>query len=523
MSGGEGEEPGADQEGLRLPKGCDSVVDVLFDGRRVWSLAVDKVALGPGGLPTVEWAPALRPFLDGQTQVQVREHASGDVLLTRDVRFGAGSGRTEVADPQGRPLAVTKWGRLNHPFDSTDRSAIENYLDQVEEVLAVLADECGVPAFLSYGSLLGAVRQGRLIGHDVDVDVGYLSSRVHPADVLLESYAIERLLRAHGWQVRRENGGFLALFLPQSDGTTRNLDVFTCFEVGDHLHQVHDTRVRADRDVIVPVAPVTFEGRQLPAPARPEVMLEAAYGTGWRVPDPAFEFHTPRTTRRRIAGWLGGIRDERDRWNQFYRTSQGQLPTTPSPFALWVGEKWSADLEQAAQVVDLGCGNGRDSSFFAGQGSEVVGADFARAGLRLARQTVRETKVPARFVEWNLNSLRETLARASLMAHQPGPRVVYSRFLLHAIHNHARPQFWQATRLLLADGGLCFLEFRTETDRHTPKRFGDHFRRYLDPDLVVAEAEACGAQLVERHEGRDLAVLEGERPHVCRLVLRWAS
>ena len=520
-------EPGVDNDGVRLPEGCDSVVDVLFDGRRIWSVAADAVGSGLTASRTISWPPALRPHLDGRAEVQIRDHASGAVLLTQDVSFGEGTDRVLVVDKQGRPLALTKWGKLNHPFDSTDRSAIEGYLDQVEEVLAALRDECGVPSFLSYGSLLGAVREGGLIGHDVDVDLGYLSAHSHPADVLLESHVIERTLRAHGWRVRRENGGFLALFLPQRDGTTRNLDVFTCFQVDDHMYQVHDTRIKADQSVVVPVAPVAFEGRQLPGPAQPDVMLEAAYGEGWRVPDPAFEFHTPRGTRRRIGGWLGGIRDERDRWDDFYRSRRVEIPTGPSAFALWASERWASEhwasgARPPGQVIDLGCGNGRDSVFFAGQGHEVVGADYSVAGLRQARAHAKEEQTSARFVELNLNSLRDTLARSALLAHRPGPRLVYARFLLHDLHDHARPQFWQAARMLLAGGGQLFVEFRTEADRRTRKTFGRHFRRYLHPDLVIAEAEAQGARVVERLEGRGLAVLGDEDPRVCRLVLEWA-
>lgn len=518
-------EAGVDTDGVRLPEDCDSVVDIFFDGRRIWSVAADAAGSGLTASRTISWPPALRPHLDGRAEVQIRDHASGEVLLSQEVSFGTSNERVQVVDAKGRLLALTKWGKLNHPFDTTDRSAIEGYLDQVEEVLAVLRDECGVPAFLSYGSLLGAVREGGLIGHDVDVDLGYLSAHTHPADVLLESYAIERILRSHEWRVRRENGGFLALFLPQSDGTTRNLDVFTCFQVGEHLHQVHDTRIKADKSVVVPVAPVAFEGRQLPGPAQPDVMLEAAYGKGWKVPDPAFEFHTPMRTRRRIAGWLGGIRDERDPWNDFYKSRGDDVPTDPSAFAHWAQDRWTSDRstsdpQQPEQVIDLGCGSGRDSVFFAAQGHQVVGADFAAAGLRRARKHAKESGAPVSFVEWNFNSLREALARAAELAHQPGPRVVYARFLLDSLPGHARPHFWQATKMLLAGGGRCFVEFRTESDRWTQKMFKKSFRS-LDPELVIAEAAGFGAQVVERLDGKSGGVLEDESPRTCRLVLEW--
>jgi len=510
---------GIDAEGVRLPEGCGSVVDVLFDGRRIWSVAADVGGSGGTGSRTIRWPPALRPYLDGRALVQIRDHGSGEVLLSQDVAFTTSTEQVQVVDARGRPLALTKWGKLNHPFDTTDRSAIEGYLDQVEEVLAALRDECGVPSFLSYGSLLGAVREGGLIGHDVDVDLGYLSAYSHPADVLLESYAIERRLRARGWRVRRQNGGFLALFLAQSDGTTRNLDVFTSFQVDDHIYQVNDTRVAADRSALVPVVPVAFEGRQLPGPARSELMLEAAYGKGWRVPDPAFSFSTPRRTRRRILGWLGGIRDERDRWNGFYSGRGFEDATGPSSFATGANEQWTKAVPSPALVVDLGCGAGRDSVYFAEQGHQVLGADFAAAALRQARRRAKRARVSVEFVEWNLNSLRETLARAALLAHRPGPRMVYARFVVDALPDDARQQFWRATRMLLAGGGQCWLEFHAQPDRRRRRVVGKNIRR-LDPDSVIAEAATFGARVVDVPEVANLPGFDDE-PRGIRLVLEW--
>lgn len=516
-----------DERGFVVPDGCDSVVDVLFDGRRIWSFSPADARTSRFGPDRIEWPEVLVPRLHGVATVQLRNHVSGEVVLTEEVVFGDGEGPVRIEDAEGRPVAVTKWGRLNHPFDATDRSAIEGYLDQVEEVLAVLRDECGLPGFLSYGSLLGAVRTGRMIGHDVDVDIGYLSAADHPADVLLESFAVERTLRSHGWEIRRENGGFLALFLPQSDGTMRNLDVFTCFCVDDHVLQVHDTRMPGDRSLVEPLSSVPFEGRRLPAPAEPEKFLETAYGPGWRVPDPAFEFHTPRATARRISGWLGGFRDERDRWDDFYRRRGDEVPVDASGFAAWVLPQ--AEELGAATVFDLGCGNGRDAVHLAEHGFDVVAVDFSEPALRRTRRLARQRRqqsgrsdaVAVTTLRWNLNSLRESLLHGSTLARQPGPGVVYARFLLHALHDHARSQFWVATSMLAAGGGRAYLEFRTPRDRDRHKAFGRHFRRYLDPDRVVAEAEQHGATVLDRVEGRGLAELGQEDAHVCRLALGW--
>ena len=47
------------------------------------------------------------------------------------------------------------------------------------------------------------------------------------------------------------------------------------------------------------------------------------------------------------------------------------MPTTPSPFATWVADR----LEPRQHILDVGCGNGRDSVYFAEQGHRVTALD----------------------------------------------------------------------------------------------------------------------------------------------------
>ena len=93
----------------------------------------------------------------------------------------------------------------------------------------MLRDDLGSPPSLAYGSMLGAVRSGHLIGHDMDIDLAYLSAATTPVDAMLESFAIERHLRDKGWSLRRQNGGFLQALLRAARWRWRNIDIFTMF------------------------------------------------------------------------------------------------------------------------------------------------------------------------------------------------------------------------------------------------------------------------------------------------------
>ena len=58
-----------DDEGVRARAGSEVVLDVLFDGRRIWSFWLMRDGEPSGGGYFVRWPSALRRFLHGTTPV----------------------------------------------------------------------------------------------------------------------------------------------------------------------------------------------------------------------------------------------------------------------------------------------------------------------------------------------------------------------------------------------------------------------------------------------------------------------
>ena len=98
-------------------------------------------------------------------------------------------------------LGIDKSNRLAKTFDTRDDEQVTPLLDAMELVLRALQDG-GVEPFLAYGTLLGAVREGGFIGHDSDIDLGYVSRHPHPVDVVRESFRLQRELRREGLRDR---------------------------------------------------------------------------------------------------------------------------------------------------------------------------------------------------------------------------------------------------------------------------------------------------------------------------------
>jgi SAM-dependent methyltransferase len=510
-------------EGLVVPSSVSGAIDVVLDGQRVWSFNPDRDGRpGRGRERSVPWPKALVRHLDGVADVELVDHVSREVLHSQTVRFGEQAERVRVVDGEGNPLAVDKGGRLQRDFSNTEGSARDEIMDALERVLHDLTERCGLDAYLMYGCLLGAVRDGHMIGHDSDADVAYLSRHHHPFDIIRECTAATRRMRALGWQVVRMSGANFKVWVPLPDGRRCGIDVFGSFHIGQRFHVTGSLTGTLDRSALLPFGTVTLEGREIVAPARPEEVLAFTYGPQWRVPDPAFHFDHDPVDVRRMDAWFRSPRRRLRFWHDFYKSPDSALvPTEPSLFAEWVRQWLEERREAPPHLLDVGAGTGRDAACFAAAGHRVTALDFSTLGMRRTRalRAEHELKVVTRWL--NLEDLRSVLVTGARFAHQKGTREVYARGLLDTLGTSGRDNLWRFASMVQRRGGETFLEFRTPRSRREQKHFGPHQRTYLDPDAVAREIEAYGGRVVHRKTGRDLAPLGTENPHICRLVVRW--
>jgi SAM-dependent methyltransferase len=518
----------ADEVGLRFDgvdaASADVVVDVRFEGRRVWSFWVrrDRDPGEAGHL--VRWPASLAPYLDGVTRVAVIDHVDGAVLLDEEVWFGTSEARIAVVDHAGTPLAVDSAGHLSPTFETRNAALVAPLLDSVEQLLGVL-HELGVDTFPAYGTLLGAVRQGALIGHDNDADLGYISRFETPVDVIRESFRLQRRLTRLGYRVRRYSAGAFRVDVVEPDGFVRGLDVFGGFFEGGNLTLLGEIYTPFDRSSIFPLGTTVLEGRTLPAPHRPEDVLAATYGPSWRVPDPAFVFEKPDSTYRRLNSWFRGTGVGRREWDSMYSKAALRPPRTkPSSLARFVA-RHATDTEL---VVDIGCGRGSDAAWLAGRGTAVLGLDFAPEGFATMAARAAAQGWPLEFREFNLLKWRQAATTAALLAHRPERRTLLARHLVDALTPGSRPALWSFASVVLRGGGRLYADFLCEA-APDDKWARDMLLTPRNPDVVVAEIEASGGRIVERERlsTHEMGLHIRHDRHAefraaCRLVVEWA-
>jgi hypothetical protein len=508
-----------DDRGIRARSDVEVVLDVLFDERRIWSFWLHRDGERSGGGHVVGWPSALRRFLNGRTRLQLVEHVSGAVAFDEEVHLGAGTDRIAVVNDRGLPLGIDKSLRLAQTFDTRSAEHVAPLLDSIEEVLTALK-KAGIDAFPAYGTLLGAVRGGKLIGHDSDADLGYVSDFTHPVDVVRESFRLQRALADMGYRISRYSGAAFKVDVLEADGSVRGLDVFGGFLADGNLHLMGEIRTPFKREWIFPLGTTTLEGRELPAPANTDEFLTATYGPHWRVPDPAYKFGTPVSTHRRLNGWFRGTRVKREAWDRTY----SRLPATPpaiepSSFATWVLEQ---EPDEPGTVVDVGCGRAVDDLWLARRGVPVVGLDYALRGSRPVARLAAEEDVDLQLRRLNLCELRSVLSEGAWLSRLEGRRVVTVRHVAESTDRVGRGYLWRLCEMLLSgNDGRLYVELLTSRVGG-----GSAFarREHLHPlplGRVATELQDRGATVVSRthlHE-QDPDIESGHK--IGRLVVEW--
>lgn len=511
-----------DDEGIAARSRREVVFDVLFDDRRIYSFWLHRDGtLRDDGRWLVPWPKTLTDFLDGQATVSVVAHESGEQVFRDRVSLGSGVDPVAIVTRDGQPLSLDKSWRRVQTFDTATAQHLEPLLEAMERVLEALRG-AGVEAFLVYGTLLGAVRQGKVLGHDWDADLGYVSRYDHPVDVIRESFRLQRALVDLGYRIVRYSALAFKVEVEEGDGVVRGLDVFGGFLMDGHLHLMGEIREPFRPEWIFPLGTTVLEGRTFPAPADADRFLRATYGPAWQVPDPAFHFAPPVATARRLNGWFRGLRRGRARWDRIYSKRRRQALPEPSSLVQWVAER----EPEARTFVDIGCGRGADVLWMAERGVESVGLDFQPRAYQVAAARVAgDDALRGRVDFWgyNLLELRQVLAVGALIARRPAPRVLMARHLVDGLGRQARERLWQSARMMTAgEGGRLYLEFlvRKGDDGYA----GRHRAQRRKPARIVRELKAHGATIVHR-EVLDVTG-SGAEPvtnpsRLCRLVAQW--
>ncbi|MGY1773899.1 hypothetical protein [Blastococcus sp. SYSU D00813] len=488
------------------PEDLQRVVDLLLDGRRIWSFrltdALTEVA--PAGATSaalrMPWPAVLLPYLEGRTTVTLAPVDGASPPLSAAARFGGSDEPVRFEDSHGLGLMVNKWGNIGHALSDYPPGIEDRLLDRLDLVRGVLADCTDVDVYVTGGTLLGPYRDGRVMPNDDDADLAYLSRCSHPTDVALEGFAMGRALVGAGITVVRCSAGHLQLHFEHEGRPDGYVDIFTGWIDDDGWwYQLFPIRARVTREQLVPPLDLEIRGRHEPMCREPEVMLEAIYGPGWRVPDPSFRFEVPQTTRDRYYGWMSDQHMNRTPWEDSFRYdvvgNRVELGSTPSDYVRSLAER----LEPRSTVVELAAGRGHDALWLAGQGHTVQALDYVRWPVVRAQEAADARGLAAGFRTLNLYDPRRVLAFGAEMAAGGQRTVVYARDLLATMWDVGRPNLWRLLSMLLRRGGQAHLDV-PQASLFPDPGVGGPLHRAVDLDVLATEMAAYGLHVTETAE-----------------------
>lgn len=496
----------ADRSALTLqgpPVPADATLSILLEDRPIWNIRAGEVARpGPGGC-VIDWPAALAGRLTGWARLSVLQDGT-PLCPTARVAFDDSPSQFFLTEPgTGMPQIINKWGRIARNFEGRRAYLIDEALDEACRLVQWLRGR-GHELFVTGGTLLGPVRDGRVMPGDDDVDLAYLSRHGNPSDIALEGFELERALNRQGYETVRHSAGHLQLLFPGADGTDRfYLDIFTYFVVDGWFYGTFHAREPADQVGIFPLRTLNINGRELPAPAEPEQMLAAIYGPGWHTPDPAFRFVTPPPARRRYDTWIGGLDWDRENWEDHHRALlRDNDAGAPSAWA----QELARTLPSGSRILELGCGLGADARHFAQQGHHVIAVDYSRPAIKsLASAPAGYSHGSLQPLRANLNSLRETAPLARFAGRDGAPLQVYGRLVLNSLDWQGRENTLMLIRQLLRLQGPAAAAYLEVQVGEFESPYPDcSFYGPVDPEALVRAIGELGleAEDVTPHTGR---------------------
>jgi len=190
-------------------------------------------------------------------------------------------------------------------------------------------------------------------------------------------------------------------------------------------------------------------------------------------------------------------------WNDYYSREQIDYP---SNFAQ-VCRKYMSDGDS---LVELGCGSGRDLSYFSETGIKVTGLDSSDVAVQHIHDTFN---LPAITADFTVNPNIKT-------------NHVYSRWTLHSVDLVGEANVLSWVTETLPSGGYFFVELRTTQDDlygigdHVGKNayVDTHYRRFTEPYEFVAKLYERGYDVVSLTHGQGLSVIKDNDPHLLRIV-----
>jgi tellurite methyltransferase len=206
-------------------------------------------------------------------------------------------------------------------------------------------------------------------------------------------------------------------------------------------------------------------------------------------------------------------------WNEFYeQNGQSSELVKNSSFADFCLENYFS--RENINIIELGCGNGRDALFFAKNQISTIAIDQSIAGINATKD-----KMPSEISDFIQAEAADFI---NVDYNQYGTvEAFYSRFTIHSITQNDEDILLSKVFNKLNSKGLLCIEVRTTKD----PLFGigeqcdentfitDHKRRFICTKVFLDKVLKMGFNLRFFDEANNLSIHKNDNPVLMRIIL----
>jgi len=182
-------------------------------------------------------------------------------------------------------------------------------------------------------------------------------------------------------------------------------------------------------------------------------------------------------------------------WKQFV----GEVTLDNSSFARFC----LPYMEPEGRLLDVCCGNGRDSFYFTRQDMDVYAFDVREIG-----------DLTFNYKMLDLQEDKHNFSFRNILFHY-----VYCRFVLHSVPERLEDYILINSNNVLLNDGLLFIEARSDKgDIHTG--INNHYRRLINYQTLRQKLLNLNFEIVYTSEEKGLSVYNGEDPVLLRVIAK---
>ena len=205
-------------------------------------------------------------------------------------------------------------------------------------------------------------------------------------------------------------------------------------------------------------------------------------------------------------------------WNFYYKKELKIF--TNSNFSRFVLKR----LKRNKSLIDIGCGNGRDAFFFAGNKINTLGLDGSEKIININNFYLKEKKIK------NLNFLLHDINSNKIINRKFN--YIYVRFFVHAVTQKTELSLIKFIKKIKRKNSLVFFEFRNENDNIFKKGkkiknnlfvFNKkHYRRKIfTKKFIDTFVKLTNSKLIYKKESNLFSITKYDKPNLCRLIFKF--